>query len=56
MKLLLRGVKHALNVSFNFIFMHMLDDCSYENHFGFEKLKLIKGKLVVAIGEKLHEI
>ena len=51
MKFLLRGVKHAPNVCFNLIFVHMLDDCSYDNHFGSGKWKLNNGNLVVARGE-----
>ena len=34
MQLLLRGVKYALDVRFNLIFVQMLDDSGYENHFG----------------------
>nr|KYP47811.1 Retrovirus-related Pol polyprotein from transposon TNT 1-94 [Cajanus cajan] len=39
-QLLLKGVKHAPYVRFNLISMRMLDDGGYDNHFGFEKLKL----------------
>ncbi|RDX91185.1 hypothetical protein CR513_26867, partial [Mucuna pruriens] len=42
MQLWLRGVKHALNVHFNLIFVHMLDDGGYENHFVHGKWKLTK--------------
>ncbi|RDX87199.1 hypothetical protein CR513_31365, partial [Mucuna pruriens] len=45
MKLWLRGVKHAPNVRFNLIFMHMLDDGGYDNHFGHGKWKLTKDML-----------
>ncbi|PNX68609.1 hypothetical protein L195_g064056, partial [Trifolium pratense] len=42
MQLLLRDVKHALDVRFNLISVHMLDDCGYDNHFGSGKWKLSK--------------
>ncbi|RDX79127.1 hypothetical protein CR513_40483, partial [Mucuna pruriens] len=35
-------VKHAPNVRFNLIFVHMLDDGGYDNHFGYGKWKLTK--------------
>ncbi|RDY10793.1 hypothetical protein CR513_04628, partial [Mucuna pruriens] len=41
-QLWLRGVKHAPDVCFNLISMHMLDDDGYDNHFGYEKWKLTK--------------
>ena len=56
MQLLLRGVKHTSNIRFNLIFVHMLDDCGYDNHFGSGKWKLNKGNLVVARGEKLSKL
>lgn len=56
MQLLLRDVKHAPDVRFNFIFMHMLDDYGYDNHFGYGKWKRNKGNLVVARGEKLSKL
>ncbi|CAJ2658024.1 unnamed protein product [Trifolium pratense] len=34
MQLLLRDVKHAPDVRFNLISVHMLYDCGYDNHFG----------------------
>ncbi|RDX72209.1 hypothetical protein CR513_48336, partial [Mucuna pruriens] len=43
MQLWLRGVKHALDVRFNLIFVHMLDDGGYHNHFVHGKWKLTKG-------------
>ncbi|RDX71054.1 hypothetical protein CR513_49641, partial [Mucuna pruriens] len=46
-KLWLRGVKHSLDVHFNLIFVHMLDDGGYDNHFG---------NLVVAKGEKISKL
>nr|KYP69859.1 Retrovirus-related Pol polyprotein from transposon TNT 1-94 [Cajanus cajan] len=52
MQLLLRRVKHAPNVRFNLIFVQILDDGGYDNHFGSGKWKLTKGNLVVAKGEK----
>ncbi|RDX88680.1 hypothetical protein CR513_29695, partial [Mucuna pruriens] len=42
MQLWLRGVKHAPDVRFNLISMHMLDDGGYDNHFGYGKWKLTK--------------
>ncbi|RDX72093.1 hypothetical protein CR513_48467, partial [Mucuna pruriens] len=56
MQLWLRGVKHALDVPFNLISMHMLYDGSYDNHFGHKKWKLTKGNLVVARGEKFSKL
>ncbi|RDY02675.1 hypothetical protein CR513_13840, partial [Mucuna pruriens] len=52
MQLWPRGVKHALDVRLNLIFVRMLDDGNYDNHFGHGKWKLTKGNLVVARGEK----
>ncbi|RDX88352.1 hypothetical protein CR513_30073, partial [Mucuna pruriens] len=52
----LRGVKHALDVRFNLIYVHMLDDGGYDNHFGYGKWKLTKGNLVVAKGEKFSKL
>ena len=34
MQLLLKGVKHAPDVRFNLIFVQVLDDVGYNNHFG----------------------
>ncbi|RDX79846.1 hypothetical protein CR513_39688, partial [Mucuna pruriens] len=56
MQLWLRGVKHAPDVCFNLIFVHMLDDGGYDNHFGHGKWKLTKGNLVVARGEKISKL
>ncbi|RDX86057.1 hypothetical protein CR513_32662, partial [Mucuna pruriens] len=56
MKLWLRGVKHAPNVRFNLISVHMLDDGGYDNHFGHGKWKLTKDKMVVARGEKISKL
>lgn len=56
MQLLLRGVKHAPYVRFNFIFMQVLDDAGYDNHFGSGKWKLTKGNLVVAKGDKISKL
>ncbi|RDY03334.1 UPF0481 protein, partial [Mucuna pruriens] len=50
------GVKHTPDVRFNLISMHMLDDDCYENHFGYEKWKLTKDNLIVAIGEKISKL
>ena len=49
-QLLLRGVKHAPDVRFNLIFVQVLDDAGYDNHFSFGKWKLTKGNLVVEKG------
>lgn len=40
------------NVHFNFIFVYMLSDSSFYNHFDYGKWMLIKGNLVVAKGGK----
>ncbi|RDX65900.1 hypothetical protein CR513_55397, partial [Mucuna pruriens] len=42
MQLWLRGVKHAPDVCFNLISVHMLNDDDYDNHFGHGKWKLTK--------------
>ncbi|RDX92221.1 hypothetical protein CR513_25684, partial [Mucuna pruriens] len=44
MQLWLKGVKHASDVHFNLIFVHMFDDDDYDNHFGYGKWKLTKTK------------
>ncbi|RDX90960.1 hypothetical protein CR513_27125, partial [Mucuna pruriens] len=44
MQLWLKGVKHAPDVHFNLISVHMLDDGGYDNHFGYGKWKLTKAK------------
>jgi len=51
-QLLLKGVKHPLYVHFNIIFVHLLVDSGYDDHFGSDKRKLVKGNLVMARGEK----
>ncbi|RDX71862.1 hypothetical protein CR513_48731, partial [Mucuna pruriens] len=56
MQLWLRGVKHAPNVRFNLIYVHMLDDGGLDNHFSHGKWKLTKGNLVVARGEKISKL
>jgi len=43
MQLLLRGVKHALDICFNLISVQMLNDSGYENQFGSGKWKLSRG-------------
>ncbi|RDX86400.1 hypothetical protein CR513_32268, partial [Mucuna pruriens] len=55
-QLWLRRVKHAPYVHFNLIYVHMLDDGGYDNHFGYGKWKLTKGNLVVARGEKISKL
>ncbi|RDX88618.1 hypothetical protein CR513_29764, partial [Mucuna pruriens] len=56
MQLWLKGVKHAPDVRINLIFVYMLDDGGYDNHFGHGKWKLTKGNLVVARGEKISKL
>ncbi|RDX61275.1 hypothetical protein CR513_60507, partial [Mucuna pruriens] len=46
MQLWLRGVKHASDILFNLISVHMLDDGGYDNHFGYGKWKLTKGEKI----------
>ncbi|RDX88354.1 hypothetical protein CR513_30066, partial [Mucuna pruriens] len=41
------GVKHALDICFNLIYVHILDGGGYDNHFG---------NLVVARGEKISKL
>ncbi|RDX96685.1 hypothetical protein CR513_20628, partial [Mucuna pruriens] len=41
-----RGAKHASDVRFNLIFVHVLDDGDYDNHFGCGKWKLTKDMLL----------
>ncbi|RDX93716.1 hypothetical protein CR513_23984, partial [Mucuna pruriens] len=50
------GVKHAPDVRFNLIFVHMLDDSGCDNHFGYGQWKLTKGNLVVARREKISKL
>ncbi|RDY05897.1 hypothetical protein CR513_10194, partial [Mucuna pruriens] len=50
------GVKHASDIRFNLISVHMLDDGGYDNHFGHGKWKLTKDNLVVARGEKISKL
>ncbi|RDX81950.1 hypothetical protein CR513_37321, partial [Mucuna pruriens] len=47
---------HAPDVRFDLIFVHMLDDGGYYNHFGYEKWKLTKGNLVVARRQKISKL
>jgi len=56
MRLLLREVKHALDIHFNLIFVHMLDDSGYENHFGSGKWKLSRGNLIVTKGQRISKL
>ncbi|KAL9254956.1 Retrovirus-related Pol polyprotein from transposon TNT 1-94-like protein [Drosera capensis] len=56
MKLLLIGVKHALDVRINLISVQMLDNIDYDNHFDSEKWKLFKCNLVMARGEKMSKL
>lgn len=52
MQLLFKGVKHALDVCFNMIFMHLL----YDKYFGYAKWKLTNGDLVMAREEKSFKL
>lgn len=56
MQLLLKGVKHVLDIRFNLISVNMIYDCGYDNRFCYGKWKLNKGNLVVARGEKLSKL
>ncbi|RDY03371.1 hypothetical protein CR513_13054, partial [Mucuna pruriens] len=56
MQLCFREVQHALDIRFNLISVHMLDNGGYDNHFGHGKWKLTKGNLVVARGEKFFKL
>lgn len=56
MQLLLRGAQHALNIRFNLIYVHMIDDCGYDNHFGYGKWNINKDNLVVARREKISKL
>ncbi|RDY02493.1 hypothetical protein CR513_14051, partial [Mucuna pruriens] len=55
-QLWIRGVKHAPDVHFNLIYVHMLNDGGYDNHFGYRKWKLTKDNLVVARREKISKL
>ncbi|RDX81974.1 hypothetical protein CR513_37297, partial [Mucuna pruriens] len=55
-QLWLRGVKHAPDVCFNLISVHMFYDGSYDNHFGYEKWKLTKGNLVMVKREEISKL
>ncbi|RDX89868.1 hypothetical protein CR513_28338, partial [Mucuna pruriens] len=47
---------YTVDVRFNLISVHMLDDGGYDNHFGHRKWKLTKDNLVVARGEKISKL
>ena len=49
-------MKHASDVRFNLIYVQVLDDAGYDNHFGSRMWKLTKGSLVVAEGEKISKL
>ncbi|XP_004514373.2 F-box protein CPR1-like [Cicer arietinum] len=55
-QLLLKGVKHASNVRFNLIYVHMLDESCFNNYFPSRKWKLNKDNLVVARGEIISKL
>ncbi|RDX88341.1 hypothetical protein CR513_30083, partial [Mucuna pruriens] len=55
-QLWLTGVKHAPNIRFNLIFVHMLDGGGYDNHFGYGKWKLTIGNLVLSRTEKIYKL
>ncbi|RDX79121.1 hypothetical protein CR513_40493, partial [Mucuna pruriens] len=52
-QLWLRGVKHAPNVRFNLIFVNILDDGGYDNHFGYRKWKLTKVALNIEVPDNI---
>lgn len=54
--MLLKGFKHAPDVHFNLISVHLFDDRSFDNHFVSRKWKLGKGNLVVAREEKIYKL
>ena len=51
-KLVLKDVRHVLDIRLNLISTSRLDDEGFENSFGGSKWKLTKGSLVVARGKK----
>ena len=55
-KLLLKDVRHVLNIHLNLISTGKLDDDSYTNQFDEGKWKLTKGSLVLAKGKKMNTL
>ena len=51
-KLILKDVRHVLDICLHLIFIGRLDDEGFTNYFGESKWKLTKGSLVVARGKK----
>lgn len=55
-KLILKDVRHVTKIQFNLISIGKLDDQGYSNHLGDGKLKLCKGSLVLAGGNKSNTL
>ena len=51
-KLVLKDVRHILEMRFSLISVGKLDDEGYHSHLGEGKWKLIKGSLILARGKK----
>lgn len=56
MQLLLKGIKHALDVRFKLIYVHMLDDFGFDNNFASLKWKSNKGNLVMTREDKTSKL
>ena len=56
LRLVLKNVKHYLDVFLNLIYMGDLDDEGYVNTIGVGQLMLTKGSMVVVRGTKLSTI
>lgn len=55
-KLLLKDVRHILNIRLNLISTGRLDDEVFTNYFGESKLKLTKSSLVIARWKKMNKL
>lgn len=55
-KLLLKDVRHILDIYLNLISIGKLDDDGYINQFGKRKWKLTEGSLVLATGKKVNTL
>ena len=55
-KLLLKDVRHVLNIRLNLISTGKFDDDGYTNQFGKGKWKLAKGSLVLAKERKVNAV
>ena len=55
-KLVLKNVRHVLDICLNLISTSRLDDERFTNYFGENKWKLTKGSLVVARGKKQNTL